>query len=377
MKRVFVVSMSFAGFGGERVAAELAAALCGIAEVTAVQLGDPELPAELAALGCRAVHLGRPGRGPGSAVRLSGALATLLDEARPDAVISMMTFANLVTLLARRRSAHRPPVVVSEHSITSLSMRSEAHRWLMRNACRLLYPSATAVVCVSRASASDLARFLRPARYDGKVILDPCAIEVPGTWGEGGVSDAEADASVRRIACVASLKYAKNHELLLRAVALLEDVALDLVGSGPLRPQLEELAVELGIQPRVVFHGYLADPGRVIRRAHLTVLASRWEGFGLAAVESAVCRVPVVVTPEGALPEVVPRFAPGVVASRSTPRALADAIRQALESPVRDSEWARAAGERHRLLSPQFVAQKYLSLFTDDRQRTGSPRARV
>ena len=375
MERVFVVSMSFAGFGGERVAAELAAALCGHADVTVVQLGDAELPAGLAALGCKEVQLGRPGRGPRSAVRLSKALAVLLDEARPDAVISIMTFANLVTLLARRRSSHRPPVAVSEHSITSLSMRAEAHRWLMRNACRVLYPSAAAVVCVSSASAADLARFLRPARYNGQVILDPCAFRVLDTWGDAEAT--EADASGPRIACVASLKYAKNHELLLRAVAMLPDVALDLVGSGPLRSELEELAIELGIRSRVAFHGYLADPGPVIRGAHVTVLASRWEGFGLAAVESAACRVPVVVTPEGALPEVVPRFAPGVVASRSTPGALADAIRRALETPVREAEWERATAERRRLLSPEVVAQQYLSLFTSHARRTGSPRARV
>ena len=378
MERVFVVSLSFAGFGGEQVAADIAAALSRQAEVTVVQLGDGELPYELVDLGCRAVRLGRPGRGPRSAVRLSRDLAALLDRGRPDVVIAIMTFANLVTLLARKLSCHRPPVVVSEHSITSLSMRAESHSWLMRNACRVLYPSATAVVCVSRASSTDLERFLRPARYNGKVILDPCQPLAPDNGDDCEAGETGDDGTVRRIACVASLKHAKNHDLLLRAVALLPpDIVLDLAGSGPLRSELEELAVELGIDGRVVFHGYLADPWQVVRGASLSVLSSRWEGFGLAAVESAVRRVPVVVTPEGALPEVVPLFAPGVVASASTPAALADAIRKALEAPVRESEWVRAAAQRTRLLSPVVVAQEYLSLFTHDVRRTASPRARV
>lgn len=352
--RLVVVSMAFEGYGGERVAASLVSELAGSYDVTAVQLGAGPWPPSLGGVAER-VRLDRSA-GLRAAGRLAGELAAVYDRVRPDGVVSVMTYANLVALLARRRSAASPPIVVSEHSIASRNMPYETHGSVMRNACRLLYPTATAVVGVSEAATEDVVRFLRPARLRTATILNPC---VP----VAGPSPAVLAPQQRRLVCVAALKGSKDHDLLLRAVALLPtDVSLDLVGDGPLRDELCVSARSLGLGGRVRFHGRVANPSLVVSGAAAAVLASRWEGFGLVALEAAEAGVPMVVVPRGALPEVVPRFAPGRVAAGATPEALAAAICSVLDDGVPDAEWARARAERDDHLRPARVAAAYAAL---------------
>ena len=278
---IAVIAMSFAGYGGERAAANLALGLSRMHRVTIVQLGNDQLPSELHEA-CAVVSIPRRS-GLSAALRTAGSLAGVYDDVRPDAVISVMTYCNLVALAARRRSVTRPPVVASEHSITSQLMGVAQHPWPMRLACMALYPTAEAIVGVSEATVRDLRRFLRPAPLHTCVIYNSCApansLAIRRSPSRStGMGESRGG---RRIVCVASLKEAKNHELLIRAFASLpDDVALDVVGDGPLRERLESLAGSLGLASRVVFHGYLQDPSNLLAGAAVSVLSSRrWEGF--------------------------------------------------------------------------------------------------
>lgn len=109
----------------------------------------------------------------------------------------------------------------------------------------------------------------------------------------------------RRLLHVASLVPVKAQEVLLRAVAGLPDVALDIVGDGPRRGALERLAASLGVSSRVVFHGEVAHERlpSFYRTGALFVLSSRYESQNLAVIEAAACGMPAVGTAVGILPE--------------------------------------------------------------------------
>ncbi len=78
---------------------------------------------------------------------------------------------------------------------------------------------------------------------------------------------------------------------------------------------------------------------RLYRRAALVVVPSRYEGFGLPAVEAMACGAPVVTTSAGALSEVVETGGGGITVPPDDPEALAKAIADLLAHPE----------ERHRL----------------------------
>lgn len=140
-----------------------------------------------------------------------------------------------------------------------------------------------------------------------------------------------------RLLHVGSLVPVKDQETLLRSLALLADgiprVHLHIVGEGPLRGPLEDLAAALGIAGGVTFHGAVphGELPRYYRAADLCVLSSRHESQSMVALEAAACGRVVVGTAVGILPELAP-WARVVPVGDAT--ALAAAVRQALrESP--------------------------------------------
>ena len=112
-----------------------------------------------------------------------------------------------------------------------------------------------------------------------------------------------------RLFTAAILNQRKGIDLLLRALAHLirngQDVVLDIGGEGPEREALVLLARDLGIADRVNFLGLLSREGvrKAMQEAHLFVLPSSYETFGVAYIEAMACGLPVIATrcggPEG------------------------------------------------------------------------------
>lgn len=76
-----------------------------------------------------------------------------------------------------------------------------------------------------------------------------------------------------------------------------------LVGDGPERNRIEELARELGTVDCVRFLGKLDAIEEVLSVADLFLMPSETESFGLAALEAMACEVPVISSNTGGLPE--------------------------------------------------------------------------
>jgi glycosyltransferase involved in cell wall biosynthesis len=144
-----------------------------------------------------------------------------------------------------------------------------------------------------------------------------------------------------RLLAVGSLSHVKGHDRLIQALAQLPDLSLDIVGDGPLRSELEQLAQSLGIANRVTFHGAVEHDQlpQFYQRAALHVLSSRHEAFGMVVIEAAACGLPTVGFALG----VVPDFAGAVAVKRDDVEALAVTIRDVMSDPARRDALAIAA----------------------------------
>jgi N-acetyl-alpha-D-glucosaminyl L-malate synthase BshA len=83
------------------------------------------------------------------------------------------------------------------------------------------------------------------------------------------------------------------------------NVRLLMVGDGPDRGPAEHLATTLGARAHVDFLGKQNQVERLIRLAHVLLMPSEMESFGLAALEAMACGVPAVATRVGGVPELI------------------------------------------------------------------------
>ncbi|HKQ25288.1 MAG TPA: glycosyltransferase family 4 protein [Burkholderiales bacterium] len=133
---------------------------------------------------------------------------------------------------------------------------------------------------------------------------------------------------------VGNLVPLKGHDLAIRALRLLPEMDLVIIGDGPERTALGVLAHELGVADRVTFHGVMGqeDLRHYFGAADALVLASSREGWANVLLESMACGTPVIASRVGGTPEVVTAPEAGLMMAERTPEALADAVRRLFEN---------------------------------------------
>src|SRR4029077_12845911 len=97
------------------------------------------------------------------------------------------------------------------------------------------------------------------------------------------------------------------------------------VGDGPLRHEMEELARELGIANHVQFLGYVDNLSEVYSAMDVSVLTSLYEGLPMVVLESMYLQIPVVVSSTYGVTEVVTQDC-GIVVPVLDPEATAAGI---------------------------------------------------
>lgn len=167
----------------------------------------------------------------------------------------------------------------------------------------------------------------------------------PAPWGENPRDDVPSGARV--LLSVSRLARQKGVDTAIAALPRLpDDTVLVVLGEGPERTGLEELARDLGVSERLFLPGRVPDVAAWLRRAAVYVHPARWEGFGLAVLEAMVSGLPVVATRVSSLPELVADGETGYLVAVDDPAALAAAVGRALDDPgLGPAGRARAARE--------------------------------
>ena len=146
------------------------------------------------------------------------------------------------------------------------------------------------------------------------------------------------------------------------------DLKIVLAGDGFERPELVQLAADLGIAEDVTFLGWVpnADLPPYYRAAAVSVIPSLEEGFGIPAAEAMGCEVAVVASDAGGLPEVVENGVTGLVVPRGNSKALAQAIGSLLADPQRRRRMGQAGRERAlRLFDWDRTAEQFEEIYRD------------
>lgn len=92
----------------------------------------------------------------------------------------------------------------------------------------------------------------------------------------------------------------KDYPTLLKAFKIVVErekkAFLLIVGDGPKREEIEDLAINLGINDQLQFLGIRNDITELLNACDIFVSSSAWEGFGIAILEAMLCERPIVAT---------------------------------------------------------------------------------
>ena len=123
----------------------------------------------------------------------------------------------------------------------------------------------------------------------------PCQRSVMAKANERIITHISNFRKVKRIPDVIKIFYNIQKEI---------PAKLMMVGDGPEKEKAEYLCQELGIEDKVIFFGNSNEIDKILCLTDLFLLPSETESFGLAALEAMACRVPVISSNSGGLPEV-------------------------------------------------------------------------
>jgi glycosyltransferase involved in cell wall biosynthesis len=108
------------------------------------------------------------------------------------------------------------------------------------------------------------------------------------------------------IVTVSRLEAQKDVASLIKAVSLLPETSLTIIGSGPQQDMLISYVHQLGVSDRICFLGALprSEVKYQLQQADVFALISNWEGFPISTVEAMSCSLPIIVSDVGGAAEV-------------------------------------------------------------------------
>lgn len=284
------------------------------------------------------------------------ALAKLVRSRSPDCVMGVHISAARVVGALRLLRPRLPAISMEADPFTRIE-GDKGNLALRKIVSRFTYRLATHVVAASDVVAEDLVTHLGVDPRKITIIPLPSVDDAIFSLAREPVDEPPFDAAnVPVVVTIGNMFPHKDQATLLRAFAAITEETpahLVLIGDGPMRDPLAELAKDLGIQEHVWFAGFQDNPFKYLARSAVFVSSSEAEGFDVSQIEAMACGLPVVVTD-------APRFKAvengrtGLLVLPRDPSALSDAVLRVLRSP----ELASRLGANARAAATEFTSAK-------------------
>jgi glycosyltransferase involved in cell wall biosynthesis len=287
-----------------------------------------------------------------------------LHQLQPDIIQSFLFSANSYVRLPGI-APNSSKVIVSERCVDSWKSgwQLKADRWLSGRISAMTANSES--VAEFYATNAGVPRDLMTVIPNGQPVPSHAAAQPNGpTLREeiGLAADARVVGFVGRLApqkCLADLVWAI--QLLYQVI---DNAYLVLVGDGPVRDQLAELARSFDCRDRVIFLGHRTDAAALTKQFDAFCLASSFEGMSNSLMEAMAANVPVVVSDIPSNQELVQHEQTGLVFPHGDGAAMMKSLKRVLEDTELAEKMGRAAlkliTERH---SVEQMVQRHIDLY--------------
>jgi N-acetylgalactosamine-N,N'-diacetylbacillosaminyl-diphospho-undecaprenol 4-alpha-N-acetylgalactosaminyltransferase len=211
-----------------------------------------------------------------------------------DLSFSLMNRPNYINILAKVFGS-TSKTILSERAMPSYQygygdLQSKINRWLIRR----LYPQADHVICNSAGNRKDLIESFNVRSEKSSTIYNPVNLEMIPERN----TPQEQTSTPFTFLTIGRLDEGKNHRLLIDAlhVSDIPDARLLIIGSGPVRQELETLVAGYGLNDRISFLGQRDDVFEWLSQSDCFVFGSNHEGFPNVLLEALACGLPIIST---------------------------------------------------------------------------------
>ena len=199
--------------------------------------------------------------------------------------------------------------------------------WALREKVKL----SRFIICISHYCKSQMMLFSDQEDWNRLKIVH-CGID-PDRFGYAGVRE-----TAKNLLYVGRLAVEKGIPVLFESLSMLKDRGHDfvmtMVGDGPDRVALEEMALRLRISDRIIFAGYAGQDKvkEYLQKSDILILPSFAEGVPVTLMEAMACGIPVIGTQVGGVPELIVHDQTGQLVPPADSISLADAIIRYLDN---------------------------------------------
>ena len=275
---------------------------------------------------------------------------------------SLATLASLLGKFA--------PIIVSKRTDFPVKASGFSH-WKYKSA------RVKKILCVSERIAEIAKKTLGP---DGRVVavhsgVDPDRFDVEKKNLRAEVGLADDTILIGNTSAIADQK--DYFTFIRTAKRLLEqrpELRFVIFGDGPMSEQIKNFAKEQGVEKEVIFTGFRNDLPALLPNLDLFLMTSKTEGLGTSLLDAMICRVPIVATRTGGIPEIVRHEKTGLIAevgdvdelARLSARMLED---KELRDRLVENAYSMATRDFHRKMTARKTIEIYESLLDQTPQK--------
>ena len=194
----------------------------------------------------------------------------------------------------------RIPHIHTEHN----TFNKRRKKWFLYFIEYLIYNSLKSIICVSEATRYELLSYM-PSLDLNKVIVIENGVELIQHKSRIFFNKKKFN-----IIILGSLTYKKGIDLFLSSIPSLEEKInkVKIIGSGPEKEKLQNLINIFSLNSLVELIDYTEDIKTHLYEADIGVIPSRWEGFGLVAVEMRSSGLPILISDVSGLSDIFSHY---------------------------------------------------------------------
>ena len=266
-------------------------------------------------------------------------------------------YASLAYRLIRKKE--RPILITTEHSTWNNRRKYPIFRFLDY----WTYSVYDRIIAISPETKIQLEKWIRFKKIISKIVviyngIQLSKFQVKSNYIRKGLGIPETH---KIVVMVSRMVYPKDPVTLVKAVRDYHDVDVIFVGAGELNKEVKELSKELMIEDRIHILDLRSDVPFILSESDIGCLSTKWDGFGLVAVEYMAAGLPVLVTDVPGLREVVGNKK--CLFPYKSSSDLSAKIYHLIKSPAYYNEQREYSLERCRIFSVEMMTTKYNELY--------------